>query len=176
MGKSKMTKRQPGICVRLRQARERLGLTQNECARRIGIERTRFVNYEIGRTPLRWDVALRFCRQLIVSEEWLATGRFDACHKAALINGFSREANLHNLDDFFFRQCVDLLSEPAALHLPLGAPFVGIYEQVFAAKYLDLVTRCFHVPRIRFTDSDGRDLIVEWNRVVFTRFCEKHAS
>ena len=88
MHRPRLSNREGQICGRIREIREWLGFTQNDCARRIGIERSALVKYGIGRTPLRYDIALRFCRQLILSEEWLATGRFDACHAAAVRHGF----------------------------------------------------------------------------------------
>ena len=63
------------IAKRLRDAREMLGQTQASVALQIGLGAGTLLNYEHCRTPLRFNVALRFCRQFIVSEEWLATGK-----------------------------------------------------------------------------------------------------
>src|SRR5580693_7622711 len=81
MSKSRLPKTELEICARFHFARDRiLKITQAACAAEIGVERGVVVNYEIGRTALRYDVALRFCRQFIISEEWLATGRHDLFH------------------------------------------------------------------------------------------------
>ncbi len=87
MRKTKLSKRELEICERLRQARELCELNQAGCARQLGIERSTLLNYEQCRTPVRFGIALRFCRQFIFSEEWLATGRFDACHAVAPSHG-----------------------------------------------------------------------------------------
>jgi transcriptional regulator with XRE-family HTH domain len=168
--RTQLSKREIQICHRLRKLRERVGITQAHCAGRIGIERSTLVNYELGKTPLRYEIALRFCRELIVSEEWLATGRFDACRSAAIRHGLKRESNLANLDFIFFRQCVDLLSEPASLHVAPGTLFSEAYDRILAPKYQQLVDEFFYHPRICFTDSDSPELGLEWLNVINTRY------
>jgi hypothetical protein len=44
-------------------------------ASQLGITRDRLASYEAERAPLRFEVAARFCRQFIISERWLATGK-----------------------------------------------------------------------------------------------------
>jgi hypothetical protein len=145
-------------------------MTQAACAKAVGIERGTLVNYELGKTPLRCEVALRFCRQMILSEEWLATGRFDACHSAAQQYGFKRESNWAPMDKLvFIRQCVDLLSEPLSLHVPPGTLFSEAYDRFLAPKYRELVGTFFHHPRIRFSDSDKPELAISWLTVVNER-------
>src|SRR4051794_16855259 len=89
-----LPKRESEICSRLRAARESLSVSQEEFARQVGITRQRLASYEEMRAPLRADLALRICRQFILSEHWLATG----------------EGGM--------RQCLDLISEPIAYQLP----------------------------------------------------------
>lgn len=150
--------------------RERLGMTQEECAGQVGIERSALVNYELGRTPLRYDIGLRICRQLIVSEEWLATGRYDACRAAAVGMGFPKDKDWKAIEDgVFFRQCVDLLSEGIALHIMPGTLFSDAYEQHLHGKYAELVRQFFHYPRLCFSDADKPELAVELIKVVNER-------
>ena len=80
--KNKLSERECAICDRLRLAREKLGLTQAEFARQIGLTRESLINYEYRKAPLKCGFALRLCRQFLINEKWLATGegRFHQCH------------------------------------------------------------------------------------------------
>ena len=149
------------ICERLRYAREIiLEITQAGCAKQIGLDRSTLANYETCRTPLRYEIALRFCRQFIVSEEWLATGRHDACHAEAPKHGIAMGPGMETVDKLiFFRQCVDLLSEPSALHIPPGTLFREAYDKILAPEYARLVRGFFYLPRIVLSDSDNPELV-----------------
>jgi transcriptional regulator with XRE-family HTH domain len=151
--KGGLSEREKKICARLREARELLGYTQTRCAEDIGIERGTLVNYESGRSPVRASLGLRFCRTLIVSEEWLATGRFDACRRAAKQNGQASSADLER--KVFFRQCMDLFSEPVALRLNQNALFSEAYDATLAPLYGTLVVQHFYSPRVIFHESDS---------------------
>jgi transcriptional regulator with XRE-family HTH domain len=160
--KTKLPKREVEICQRLRAARERLGIAQGKCAQELGIERSTLVNYEIARTPLRLNIALRFCRQFVVSEEWLATGRFDACYTQAkrrgIVGGETGRVDAKMEMGIFFRQCMDLLSEPSTLHIPSSTLFSEAYDKLLMPKYVSLVAQFFNYPRICFSDADGSEL------------------
>jgi transcriptional regulator with XRE-family HTH domain len=171
MRKTELSKRDTEICLRLAEARERLGKTQKECASQIGLERSTFLNYEYCRTPLRFEIALRFCRQFIISEEWLATGRFDAAHEQARRLGILRGAGTKQFDDIvLFRQCVDLLSEPAVLHLPPGALYSAVYDSTLGKLYRALISEFFHLPRICLSDADNPKLAVNLLTALNERF------
>lgn len=66
--------RERQICARLRVIRETVGLTQQELADQLGLTRQRLASYEEQRVAIRFDVGIKLCRHLIVSEHWLATG------------------------------------------------------------------------------------------------------
>jgi DNA-binding XRE family transcriptional regulator len=150
------------ICGRLKELRGKLGLTEIAAAAAVGISKHLWHNYEVRRAPLRCDVALRICRELIVSEEWLATGRFDALEAIA---GKGKE-----MSEIYFRQCLDLRAEPEFLQLPPGTLFSDAYTNVLSAKYGEL-TRAFHrLPRLVLTDSDSDGLLVRYLTVVEERF------
>lgn len=171
MRKTELSKRDAEICLRLAEAREKLGVTQKECARQIGLERSTFLNYEHCRTPLRFEIALRFCRQFIISEEWLATGRFDAAHAQAKREGIPLGAGTKFFNEnVLFRQCVDLLSEPAVLHLPPGALYGAVYDSTLGNIYRELITQFFHLPRICFSDADSPELAVNLLTALNERF------
>ena len=148
--------REQQICQRLREAREFLGITQQGCALQLGIQRSTLVNYENGRSPVRVGLALRFCRQFIISEEWLATGRYEACHEAAKAHGqgWNREMD----EKVFRRQCMDLLSEPEVFRMPTNILYSQAYDQALASIYAKTVRQFFYNPRIVLNDSDHPQL------------------
>ena len=171
---SRIPKRELDICGRLRFAREEVsGLTQAKCAGQIGLDRTTLANYEMQRTPLRYEVALRFCRQFIISEEWLATGRHDLFHAEGkargVVSGLHAE-DLKNFDNIIsIRHCLDLLSDHAALHIKPGSLFSVAYDITLAARYGELVKEWFWVPRIVFSDVDETDLAANYLKVIHER-------
>jgi len=69
--KTHLDKVEIGICLRLKEAREALGFTQEACAKIVGIAKARLANYELCRAALKADVAFEFCTNLIVNERWL---------------------------------------------------------------------------------------------------------
>jgi len=159
------------ICKRLKEARERLGRAQEDVARQLNMQRTTLQNYEHCRTPLRFETALRFCRQFIVSEEWLATGKYAACWAAAPRHGVKAGTGKEDLEKFIFRrQCVDLLSEPASLHIPSGTLFREAYDSMLAPHYARLVNDFFYYPRIVLTDSDIPEIAINFLAAVNERF------
>lgn len=171
MRKSKLSGRDDEIRSRLREARVRLGFDQAECARQIGLKRSTLLNYELGLTPLRFEVALRFCRQFIVSEEWLATGRCEACHKASPDISINRKTDTPDIDrKIFFRQTMDLLSEPASLHLPNGMSFAEAYDTVLRHDYARIVQANYFLPRIVFSNSDSPELACNLLNAINERF------
>jgi DNA-binding XRE family transcriptional regulator len=163
-----LSKRDIEICRRLKSARERIGATQDVCAREIGVKKSTLANLELLRAPVNCEVALRFCRQMIISEEWLATGRFEATHAAAL-----KETHLKNTKDwktldaeFFFRHCVDLLSEPIVRRLPTGISFGTAFDLHLAPHFGQLISEAIYFPRIVFNDVDSVDLFINFFSVL----------
>jgi transcriptional regulator with XRE-family HTH domain len=157
-----MSREEEQICARLRSARERLGLTQSETAKLVGISRERLLIYEYKRAPLKFDIALKFCRQLIISEEWLATGKFEAIETVA---GKDEE-----MEHIYFRQCLDLQSEPAFLRVAPGTLFSSAYRGILGSVYGALVRRYYHLPRLVFTDSDHDELLCRFLTVISQRY------
>ena len=59
---------------RLKLARKKLGLTQQEMADRLHIKRNTIANYEVGRnTPIDAVITL-ICKEFGINEVWLRTG------------------------------------------------------------------------------------------------------
>jgi len=81
---SHLPKRETEICLRLKQAREALGLTQQKCSELLGVPKARLANYELCRAPIKSELALLFCQRFVISEKWLATGKSEMRHLLAL--------------------------------------------------------------------------------------------
>lgn len=147
----------------MRNARLLIGKSQEYVASRIGIERSTLTNYESEVSPVRWEIALRFCRQLIVSEEWLATGSTASVEDAVAASqyGLIKDLDKRRFNQIFMRQCVDLLSEPISLTLRPGMPFSTAFDEHLATRYRQLVAESFEVPRIVFTQIPETDLAEE---------------
>lgn len=151
---SKLKPREQAICRRLREARIEIGLSQYEAAKQLKITRERLLTYEQLRAPLRSELALRFCRQFIVSEEWLATGKNRALEQIGSEKGFNPGADWSALEAIFFRQCMDLFSDPVAHSVPPGALFSAAYDDLLAKRYSELATEFFYTPRIVLGDTE----------------------
>ena len=172
MQKRRLSNRESQICQRLRDGRERADVNQSNCAARIGIKRTTLANYENEVTPLPWEVGLRFCRQCIISEEWLATGAFAAMHKAGPQHGIRSPTELDNWNMGYSRQCLDLLSEPICQKIPRGALFSEAFDHYLAPRYEELAARYFFTPRIVLTDVDDPKLMADFLRVILLRWLD----
>jgi transcriptional regulator with XRE-family HTH domain len=163
--KSQLSGRETELCLRIREARDLAEVTQEKLAELIGVPRDRLSTYEKCRAPLRFEIGLRICRQLIISEEWLATGATVALDKLA------GKGDLKVLRERVFkRQCYDLLSEPIALAVPPGTLFSEAYERYLAATYADLAKQFFYFPRIVLSDAVREsELASRFVKVIFDR-------
>ncbi len=75
------------------------------------------------------------------------------------------------MDEVIFkRQCVDLFSEPASLHIPPGMLFSEAYDSFLSAGYAKLVSEFFYLPRIVVTDSDTPVLALNLLGAINDRF------
>jgi transcriptional regulator with XRE-family HTH domain len=72
--KTAIPKREIQVLERLREAREKLGLSQPAFAGQLDITRSKLANFENFKTPLPCDLAFKVCLQFIIGERWLATG------------------------------------------------------------------------------------------------------
>ena len=146
---SNLSERDVAVCLRLKEAREQLGMSQEEFARKAGLTRGALGNYELCRTPLRCGLALRVCRAFIISEEWLATGTFTAIIAAAP----NLEAKLlskdSNLARIFSRQCMDLASEAISQEIQHTALFSDAYDEFLAPVYARLCRETFPDLRLK---------------------------
>jgi len=173
---SKLPKRELEICHRLREAREALEHTHTKVASQINLPPTTLINYEIGRTPVRFDVALRFCRQFFVSEEWLATGRHDSMIAAAqkqplMATSVREDPELRSIhDEIFFYQSLDLLSHPVCHQIPVGTLFSDAFDNFLAPVYRALALKHFYAPPFSFTVEDNAERRVNFFHVMFDRY------
>lgn len=166
----KLSPREKGICLRVKEARNLAGVSQEELASLIGIPRDRLSTYEKGRSPIKFDLGLRICRQLIVSEEWLATGATRIMEAAARRHLPGSRTGIEALSWIFQRQSYDLLSEPVSLGIPPGTLFSDAFDNHLATTYASLADRFFFVPRIVFVDErQESELAARFIAVVFQR-------
>jgi len=84
-------------------------MTQQEFASEVEIKRARLASYEECRAPVRFDIALAICRQFLISEKWLATGKGD------------------------IRTFLDLESE--RIRVPKDMFFGAAYDHYYASSY-----------------------------------------
>jgi hypothetical protein len=119
-------------------------------------------NYELGVTPLRANFALRLCRKLILSEEWLATGRFEITQKIAKEKGLRETSDLKWI---LMRQCMDLAGAPETAHFASGVLFSRAFDENLARVFEERLRRFFHfvgIPSSAWEDSDpelGADIL-----------------
>lgn len=59
---------------RIKELRQKLGMTQQTFGDHLGIKRNTVAQYEIGRNPPTDTVITLICREFDVSEEWLRNG------------------------------------------------------------------------------------------------------
>lgn len=59
---------------RIKYVRKELGLTQQDFASRIGINRGSLAHYEVGDTKPLDTVCMSMCKEFSINEEWLKTG------------------------------------------------------------------------------------------------------
>lgn len=158
------------ICQRLRHARECVvKISQTACAREMDLDRARMANYETGRTPLRFEIAMQFCRQFVISEEWLATGRHDALH-AALPASVANSGDWKMFDEkISVRMCMDLFSDPIRLHIRPGTLFSKAFRDVLEDRYRLLVVDSPFYPRIVFSDADNWGIAINLLRALHER-------
>jgi transcriptional regulator with XRE-family HTH domain len=109
---------------RLKDARERLGFTQQDFASQVGLQKKRLASYEELRAALRYDLALRICRQFIISEKWLATGQGH------------------------WRVLQDLEAEPLVRSIPVDCAFSAAWADRLGARYESLFKAQGGEPRI----------------------------
>ncbi len=167
-----MPRRERDICGRIAEAREIAQETQNGLAKLVGIPRARLAMYERARAPVKCDLALRICRKLIVNEEWLAPGKTLTLDRVAARElGPPSGSDLSTMrKKIFVRQCVDLLSEPAANSVAPGTLFSSAFDTRLKDVYVRLAEPNLDFPRIVFTDSLSEpELAARLINVIFAR-------
>jgi transcriptional regulator with XRE-family HTH domain len=149
--KKAVEKREAEIGSRIRAAREGLRLSQKEFAEPLGIIRERLASYEDGRVAIRFDIALRLCRQFTISERWLATG---STHLAA--QGHSLTFGTNGT-----RHCMSLLLERVCAGIPPDTLFSLAFDKHLAGVYDRLAAQSPFYPRLDIRHGDDRRMIME---------------
>ena len=141
----KLPDRELEIVGRLKEAREFLRFTQKEFAEQIGITRQRLASYEEGRARLRWEIALRACRQFFISEFWLATG---------ILNPTGAERHGGIRDDGDTRMSMSLFTRPLVQRLRPGMLFSECFDKYLRTEYVELWNDSVLYPRVAFFAGD----------------------
>ena len=128
------------------------------------------VRCECGRARLQCSIALLFCRQFLVSEEWLATGAHEALHAVAKEKGLPGTEIFEQEPEFFFRQCVDLHSECAAQGIAIRGSLGEVYPRLLAPISRRLASQFFHEPLVSFRDTDSPKLVQNYLNVLLARW------
>jgi DNA-binding XRE family transcriptional regulator len=157
--KSRLDSREKAICLRVKEARQNLRLDQAEVARRLGLKEHAISTIEKCRAPLRFDIALRFCREMLVNEQWLATGGFATLESEAKRQGIEGRGNVSELHPLFFRLTTDLWSEDVTRTIPSRTLFSGAFDRTLAPYYESLAKANFYFPRLRPNEHDGVDIV-----------------
>jgi DNA-binding XRE family transcriptional regulator len=145
----KIEKREAEIGSRLKQAREHLKYSQQDFAMQVGITKKRMASYEEQRVALRYDLALRICRQFLLSEKWLATGKGD------------------------MRLCLDLASEHIARQLPLDLPFGTAFSKYLAEVYERILIGQKGQLRICLHDGENTSFIINLFNYLTQTWCHE---
>lgn len=101
------------VASRIRAVREKHGLTQQDCANRLGYSRRQFINWENGdATPPIWALAA-IRREFDVDPEWVLTGPGNVPLREAVPPEVGREQRL--------AREVEALADEVGLTLPSAA-------------------------------------------------------
>jgi DNA-binding XRE family transcriptional regulator len=146
-----------GIAQRLREARNHLNLSQGDVARQLGISRERLASYEDARTPIRFELALRFCWQFVFSENWLALGEKEIVARMDKKAPDSRHVWIPHLK----RMCMSLLFDPIFHKMKPGVLFAEAYEKdldsVYNALFLGSIRSGRIAPHILVSGEANED-------------------
>lgn len=156
------------VCLRLKEAREKLGLSQEEVAKRVGLKGDTLSMLERCKAPVRYDVGLRICRELVISEEWLATGGFAALEASAEAKGLGKRSS-ESLGPIYFRHCLDLWSEPITLSVAPRALLTCAFDETLRERNAELAMQHYYEPRLVPTDLDGLEIRFTVLRAMFDR-------
>lgn len=147
------------IGARLKQARLALRFSQQEVADQLGIARERYATYEDGRVALRVRIGLRFCRQFIISERWLAIGQtgMPAQNKAPKrIIPTEGKVYQQSLD---MRACMSLGAEVQFQKLDDSLLYSDVYNEMLASAYSLFHNKHFPYPRIILLQGDDPQIM-----------------
>lgn len=113
---------------RLKAARKKLGLTQQEFAEKLGIKRGAIANYEIGRNfPIDAVVTL-ICREFGINEVWLRTGEGGEDNMFTKVDADDRYSinlgKLSTTDNEMAQRMVNAISESSPEELKIIEAFM----------------------------------------------------
>lgn len=163
-----LPKREVSVCSRVKEARERLGLDQTEAARRVGVQTHVLSSVEKFRSPLRFEVALRFCRELMINEEWLATGGTASLDEA--LRSMVPKANVAAWEKIFFRTPLNLQNHPAAKAIEPRTRFSDAFSQHFLPLVPALSKANWLIPSLSPGEYDRSEFRAEYLAALVERW------
>ena len=170
--KKALSVREVGVCQRLREIRQRLNLSQGEVASQLGISRERLASYEEGRAPVRYEFALRFCWQLVVSEEWLALGESAILDRLKAMGGKDEKFIWHPSQA---RWCMSLLCDPIYHKIRPQSMFTEAFDSYLAEAYRKRRSNNFG-PVILYSDAINDSLIRNYAHALLESWMESQNS
>ncbi len=107
---------------------------------------------------MRFEIGLRLCRELILSEEWLATGEFKALDAVARKRHGAGSSSGSRLHKIFFRHCFDLWSEPITRTIPPRTLFSTAFDEYLAPVNTLIAASHLYGPRMVPSPHDGVEI------------------
>lgn len=153
-----LPEREMGICFRLRYIRDRLSLSQSEVANQLRISRERLASYEDGRVSVKAGFALRFCRQFIVSEAWLALGEDEMFRRLSKTGHDSVFKDLPGWYQCMRRMCKNLLCKKECKLMDDNFLFSEAWDKCLEKVYNSTGFRC-QFTDVQILPSDNEDMI-----------------
>ena len=128
------------------EVRNCLRLTQTEFAEQILISRESLASYEDARVPLKVGLALKICRQFIISEEWLATGFGHFQDVFIKKTPFDMPSS---------RLCVNLFGDDISKKLNKNMLFSRAFDEILLIRYEQLRLENPFAPRINMAAEES---------------------
>lgn len=132
----KLAPEEAAVCLRLRLAREKLGVSQEHVAQQLSVSRERVASYENMRVAVPFDFALRFCHAFIISEQWLAEGRLGP--KAGTLVKMASGRMVRMMSDQeapLNRNVKSLVAEPAFRQIAVGTTLRSAWGEKLKSIY-----------------------------------------
>lgn len=160
---------------RIKELRKRLGLTQEEFSKRIGIKRNTLANYEIGRNDPIDGIIFSICRVFNVNEKWLRTGDGNMLTTvpAGELDRLAERYNLPDMAKRIIKAFVELNEHDMNVVLRYikkitveDSEFISSIEDDYFAKWNNGLTEEEAVNLVRQRYNDAKKVMAEYTTSV----------